>query len=195
MLLTKIYSHINGISIRLTSIVMVGIFLAGCLGNGQQGSDVITMNDMPMSWDLNQEDELLAYTKVQIKTYADEGYTEITNGGTASAVSSDPMRIWINSDQAQAYRDLNESSSFPIGTTIIRALYDSQGNVKKITAVVKGIEGANPGSNDWMFAVSDHNGVLDSNTTGQLQFGALANCNVCHIQKLDTAGLFGLAAQ
>lgn len=143
-------------------------------------------------WNLAADDEILAYTKLQIKTYSSGGYEEVTVGPTASAVSTDMMRVWINYGQADAYKNLGTGSSFPVGTTILRVLYSDMGEITKVTATVKAGTGVNPASNDWIFAVTDADGVVAEDDAGNLQIGALTSCNTCHTTRLDTAGLFGL---
>ncbi|WP_422380802.1 hypothetical protein [Marinicellulosiphila megalodicopiae] len=143
-------------------------------------------------WNLSQEDELLAYTKLQIKTYQGDNFKEVTNGETHSSVSNDKIRVWVTSDQAEQYKSLNSDSSFPIGSTVIRVLYNEDNEATKITATVKADKGSNPMSNDWVFAVANTQGVVEVDEHGKWQFGAIESCNMCHTHQDETDGLFGL---
>jgi hypothetical protein len=178
------------------SIFALSAFLfAGCAGGDVQSesTEIMTTNSEPIVWNLAQDDELMAYTKLQMKSYAKSGYIEVTSGLTGSAVSVDKMRVWVSSPQAQNYQNLSLASNFPVGTTVLRVMHDAAGNPKTITATVKAPFGTNPKSADWVFAVADANGVIARDDLGEWRFGALEACNLCHNTRLDTDGLFGLA--
>lgn len=172
-------------------ITLFSIALLSACGGDSSSITPLPVNDIT-EWNLAVDDELLAYTKLQVKTYQSEGFEEVTDGLTASGVSTDLMRVWINNGQAEQYKNLNTTSTFPVGTTVLRVLFDEANEVKKVTATVKASRGTNPASNDWVFAVTDSNGVVAVDDAGKLQMGALTSCNTCHTTRLDTDGLFGL---
>ena len=167
--------------------MMVIFIISGCTGK-----TALTQNTSPMTWDMSKEDELLAYAKIQVKTFESEGYTEVTTGETDSLVSRDKIRVWVNNDAAEKYKDLKEGDSFSVGSTVIRALYDEHSQINKITASVKAAPGQNPDASDWIFVVADADGFINIDESNQWEFGALEACNVCHINQSATDGLFGL---
>lgn len=173
------------------TLILLFITALSACGAENSSTTVLPVNDVT-EWNLNVDDEILAYTKLQIKTYQSEGFEEVTNGLTSSNISSNLMRVYINNNQAEQYKNLNSNSTFPVGTTILRVLFDDQNEVTKVTATVKASRGTNPASNDWVFAVTDANGVVAWDDDGKFQMGALVSCNTCHTTRLDTDGLFGL---
>lgn len=170
-------------------VLLLSLGLFGCTGG-----EVVSQNTSLITWDMDKKDELMAYAKIQIKTFESEGYTEVTNGETQSLVSSDKIRVWVNNAEADNYVLLKEGMQFPVGTTVIRVLYDGDSQPKKITASIKAASNQNPDASDWVFAVSEPNGVLMPDDTDGWQFGALEACNICHINQSATDGLFGLGA-
>ena len=79
----------------------------------------------------------------------------------------------------------------PVGTTIVRELFDAEGEVTKLTMIVKADPEHFPALNGWLFAVFDPDGHLLIEE-GQLQLGELESCVSCHLSKGDTHFLFGL---
>lgn len=166
-----------------------------CLLSGCSGESVVSQNTSVIEWDLSEDDEILAYAKIQIKTYDSEGFVEVTNGETDSLVGANKIRVWASEAIADQYRALAVGDAFAAGSTVIRVIYDEASQVKKITAVVKAAPGKNPDAGDWMFIVASPDGVVNVNDNNQWQFGALVECNFCHVNRLDTDGLFGLPTE
>ncbi len=173
---------------KLLSIFMISVAVSGCSGK----DEIVSQNQALLKWDMSEQDELMAYAKIQMKSYQEEGFVEITNGETISLVGSDPIRVWVSKNVAENYKNLRSDYTFPIGSTVIRVLYDEESNVKKITASIKAAQDQNPDASDWVFAVADDRGVISMNDNGEWQFGPIASCNVCHVTRLSTDGLFGL---
>ncbi|WP_156312511.1 hypothetical protein [Marinagarivorans algicola] len=167
--------------------ILLSLSLVGCTGDRASSH-----NNSVITWNMDQEDELMAYTKIQIKTYENEGYTEVTSGNTHSLVTSDTIRVWVNNAAAYDYLTLHQGMHFPVGTTIIRVIYGMDNQPKKITASVKAAANQNPDASDWIFAVADIDGVFMKDNKNHWQFGALEACNACHVNRLLTDGLFGL---
>lgn len=167
----------------LVMVLMVG----GCTGDA-----VVSQNTSAIEWDMSKDDEILSFAKIQIKTFEQEGFSEVTEGGTDSLVSANKIRVWVNDNAAQKYKTLTEGDVFEVGSTVIRVILDDQGGTNKITAAIKAAPGKNPDANDWMFVVASPDGVVAVDESDQWQFGALPSCNFCHVNRQGTDGLFGL---
>lgn len=173
---------------KLLSIFMISIAVSSCSGK----DEIVSQHQALLKWDMSEQDELMAYAKIQMKSYQEEGFVEVTNGEILSLVGSDPIRVWVSKGVAENYKNLRSDYSFPIGSTVIRVLYDQESNVKKITASIKAAQNQNPDASDWVFAVADARGVINMDQYGKWQFGSMESCNVCHVTRLSTDGLFGL---
>lgn len=169
-------------------LLLVFVLIVG----GCSGDAAVSHNNSPIEWDMSKDDEVLAFAKIQLKTFEDEGFTEVTEGESDSLVSSKKIRVWVNDRATEKYKGLSEGDVFDVGSAVIRVMLDDQSQIEKITAAIKAAPGKNPDANDWMFLVATPEGVVVVDDEGQWQFGALPSCNFCHVNKLSTDGLFGL---
>jgi hypothetical protein len=105
--------------------------------------------------------------------------------------------VWVTSADFQKYSRITpdqhgSGASVDSGTMIVREVLDAQGQVAKLTIMVKGPAGYNPSVGDFWFGVTQPDGTpLVDNGTKQL--GKLTQCFGCHISRASDGYLFGVS--
>ncbi len=101
------------------------------------------------------------------------------------------IRLWVSADALETYRALAvdaevpaASADFPRGASVVREIFDAEGNRTGVTATCRAQAGYNPDVGDLWFA--SRPGDADS-----LEVGRIASCNSCHTLNDETAGLYG----
>lgn len=101
------------------------------------------------------------------------------------------IRLWVSAEAIDTYRALAvdaevpaASTDFPRGASVVREIFDADGNRTGVTATCRAQAGYNPDVGDLWFATRP--GAADS-----LETGRIATCNSCHILNGETAGLYG----
>jgi hypothetical protein len=110
---------------------------------------------------------------------------------------TDLIDVFVSRDALDAYRpivpDVNhQDRSFPLGGIIVREVQSQSGEVKKITVMVKQPPGYFPEVGDFLFGVTSPDGTLQSSDKGELLWGTLGQCVMCHDKRQGDAFLFGV---
>jgi hypothetical protein len=123
-------------------------------------------------------------------------FKQITAEPYESAAAADTMiSEWVSTSAWYQYiaisPDVTGSQvTLPAGTTIVRAVLDSDGGVGKLTLMFKGPPGYNPALGDWWFGVTDPAGV-PVEADGGPEVGLLTGCFSCHIPRANDGYVFG----
>ena len=124
-------------------------------------------------------------------------FTHATKTAYASKAAENAwVQEWVSSDVYAAYSSIRPDASgsgvvLPVGTTIVRAVYDAQGQPTELTVMMKGPSGYNPELGDWWFGLADANGVPVT-TDGGVMMGRLTQCYSCHQPRSADDFLFGV---
>jgi len=103
---------------------------------------------------------------------------------------------WVSSSAYAQYTQIRPDATgsgvhVPVGTTIVRAVVDAQGDPTELTLMVKGPAGYNPTLGDWWFGVTDPDGQPAADDGG-VMLGRLAGCTTCHLPRGGDDFLFGV---
>jgi hypothetical protein len=126
-------------------------------------------------------------------------FTHVSSGPYPStAVSGAFVDVWVSTDVYSDYAAITPvatgaGGALALGTVIVRAVSDANGDVTTLTLMRHGPVGINPTLDDWWFAETDANGVPLSDDAGPLT-GALATCMTCHLTRTSDDFLFGVSA-
>jgi hypothetical protein len=114
----------------------------------------------------------------------------------SSAAVGSNVSEWVSTPSEEAYLEISPEIAgsnvvLPVGTTIVRAVLESDGGVKELTVMFKGSPGYNAELGDWWFAVTDADGwPLETDAGSEL--GKLSGCYSCHIPRAHDGYVFGV---
>lgn len=143
------------------------------------GADPAPQPVLPRVFDLFAE-PLKQMSDVPMPSLTAEGSIELWVSGTG----------WDEYSRVSARRN-GSGVTLPVGTTILRAVRDSQTQrILKYTAMMKREAGYAPPADLW-FAVYDANGDLVRTPEGKELRGPLPACVVCHLARASDGYAFG----
>ncbi len=127
------------------------------------------------------------------------GDLEIATDGpqTSRAVPGTEINVWVSMSSLDAYRGISSAdegsgAELDVGAMVVREILDEQGEITKLTVLVKGPLDANPDLGGWVFGVYGTDGSILFDDSGEPQVGALASCTGCHLARMEDDYLFGL---
>ncbi len=169
---------------RLAFVVFLVGVNAGCL------SQVIPAHEPA------EEGQMLGI--LQTQAFHGSGFVQTDPSPFASALAPGAwVTNFVSSDAATAYGAVtpdadHEGAPFPVGGCVVRAVADANGEVTKLTVMVKREPGYFPEAGDFFFGVTDPEGnpMSDGDT---LQWGKLQSCAQCHATRSASGFLFGVA--
>jgi hypothetical protein len=142
-------------------------------------------------------DEAAALASIAHGAYKkSSSFVEVTEAPFPSTVTAGAtISEWVSAAGAKAFDEVSpgvsgSKPSIPVGTMIVRAVLDDDGETQKLTLMLKGPPGYNPDLGDWWFGVTDPNGVPAESDAGAM-IGRLTQCYSCHIPRSDDGYLFG----
>jgi len=89
--------------------------------------------------------------------------------------------------------DTGAAGPLPVGTIVVRAIVDANGNPTKLTLMSKGPAGYNPALGDGWFGETDPSGAPLESDAGVLT-GRMTGCYSCHIPRESEGYVFGIPA-
>lgn len=106
------------------------------------------------------------------------------------------IEVYVDADNAESYKNIDpdNSNSFEElreGAFIVREVWEDDVFIK-YTIMIKREAGYFPDSGDYYYAVFDAVGNVEESDDGNLVKGALDNCAVCHIPRINDGYLFGV---
>lgn len=128
----------------------------------------------------------------------DDLLAAVTEGSARSMASPDAsIHVLATPDFAPSYATIDpyyagSNVEFPRGAMVVREIYDASGELTKITVIVRGEEGDNPGVGDLLFGVLTPEGEWMLDEAGEPQFGALETCGGCHAGRSNDGWLWGV---
>ena len=128
----------------------------------------------------------------------DDDLMPVTSGAAPSMASPGSLiHVLATGDFAESYAEIDPYAAgsgvdFPRGAMVVRELYESSGELTKLTVVVRGEPGDNPGAGDLLFGVLTPEGQWALDHEGVPQFGALDTCSGCHAGRSSDGWLFGV---
>jgi hypothetical protein len=124
-------------------------------------------------------------------------FVPVNRTAYASAVATTTkINVWVTSADAATYARVTPEASgsgvaITPGTMLLREVIGADGNIAKVTLMVKGPRGYNPTVGDFWFGVTQPDGtpiVAD----GTRQMGKLDQCFGCHMQRASDGYVFGV---
>jgi hypothetical protein len=105
------------------------------------------------------------------------------------------IELWVSRTGWEAYGQVRAHQNgshvtLPVGTTVLRAVRDPQGQITKYTALVKREPGFDPPGDLW-FGVYDASGDLVRTPEGKELRGKLPACMICHLARAEDGYVFG----
>ena len=113
-----------------------------------------------------------------------------------SLAAEGSIELWVSRTGWEEYgqisaRRYGSGVTLPVGTTILRAVRDSETHrIVKYTAMMKRERGYDPPADMW-FAVYDANGDLVRTPEGKELRGKLPTCVICHLARANDGYAFG----
>jgi hypothetical protein len=116
----------------------------------------------------------------------------------STVVTTTKINVWVTSADAATYARVTPEASgsgvaITPGTMLVREVIGADGNIAKLTLMVKGPRGYNPTVGDFWFGVTQPDGtpiVAD----GTRQMGKLDQCFSCHMARASDGYVFGVPA-
>ncbi|MGD0526401.1 MAG: hypothetical protein ABSE49_14715 [Polyangiaceae bacterium] len=142
-------------------------------------------------------DSVAALASIADGGYRGAGFTHATLTPYPSTVATGSfVDEWVSSASYAEYSRVSPDAGdsgvvLPVGSTVVRAVVDSNDDVIKLTVMLKGPAGYNPALGDWWFAETDPWGTPLSDDAGTL-IGRLAACYGCHVPRSGDDYLFGV---
>lgn len=153
-------------------LLVLGVVLSAC-GVGE-------------AWEHEMLDEMTVH----------DGYPRINAAPYPSELGPPGVNVYCDPAWSAAYERIapdqhGSGVRAPVEAQIVREVLDESGRVVRLTMMAKGPPGYDPTLGDWMFAVTDPDGVpvVDD---GVVQLGRLAACHDCHADRAADDFLFGV---
>lgn len=112
----------------------------------------------------------------------------------SSAVAGKMIHIYTGEPWVERYRAVGseDMDPLPVGTAILREIYGEDGQLEKITAMVRADPELYTELGGWVFGVFDSQGEVMMADDGLPQMGELEACMQCHLGRANSQFLFGL---
>lgn len=132
------------------------------------------------------------------QSYRESRYAMINASAYPTELSdTDVINVFVNESAASTYSQVHPESEgtgvrLPLGATIIREVL-RDGQLTKLTAMIKGPPGYFPEGGDYFYAVTSVDGsqiLLDDQ--GAPLAGRLESCGTCHAARMQDDFLFGV---
>lgn len=112
-----------------------------------------------------------------------------------SLTAEGTIELWVSRTGWEEYSQISAQHNgsgivLPVGTTVLRAVRDPQGQIIKYTALVKREAGFDPPADLW-WAVYNSIGELVRRPDGTEMRGKLPACVVCHLSRAEDGYVFG----
>ena len=112
-----------------------------------------------------------------------------------SLTAEGSIDLWVSRTGWEEYSQIRAQRSgsgitLPVGTTVLRAVRDPEGQITKYTALMKREPGFDPPADLW-WAVYNGNGDLVRTPDGKELRGKLPGCVLCHLSRADDGYVFG----
>ena len=124
-----------------------------------------------------------------------QSFAKINNAPFASQIAANDVNVFAS---APGYASIHPDSTstavvFPTGTLLVRQVLGSDGSVAELTLMAKGPLSADPEVGDWLYGITDPDGVPLVGSAGSAELGQMPECHSCHVARAACGYVFGVA--